>query len=170
VGAVRLGAQGATAVTRAARAAAADVRAAGYEPGGFLVQSMVPEGVEMLAGVVSDPDFGPVVACGAGGRAVELLGDVAVRLAPLTARDARTMVRGLRTFPLLDGYRGAPACDVPAFERVLLRLSALAAARPEIAELDCNPVIVSATGAVVVDARIRLATPAPQRPYAALDR
>jgi acyl-CoA synthetase (NDP forming) len=131
---------------------------------------MVPEGVEMLAGVVSDPDFGPVVACGAGGRAVELLGDVAVRLAPLTRRDAGAMVRSLRTFPLLDGYRGAPACDVPAFENVLLRLSALAAARPEIAELDCNPVIVSVQGAVVVDARIRLATPAPRRPYAALDR
>jgi acyl-CoA synthetase (NDP forming) len=131
---------------------------------------MVPEGVEMLAGVVSDPDFGPVVACGAGGRAVELLGDVAVRLAPLTRRDAAAMVRSLRTFPLLDGYRGAPACDVSAFEHVLLRLSALAAARPEIAELDCNPVIVSAHGAVVVDARIRLATPAPRRPYAALDR
>jgi acyl-CoA synthetase (NDP forming) len=110
------------------------------------------------------------VACGAGGRAVDLLGDVAVRLAPLTRRDAGAMVRSLRTFPLLDGYRGAPASDVPALENVLLRLSALAAARPEIAELDCNPVIVSAHGAVVVDARIRLATPAPRRPYAALDR
>jgi acyl-CoA synthetase (NDP forming) len=169
-GAVRLGVSGATATTRAARAAAADVRAAGHEPAGFLVQAMVPEGVEMLAGVVSDPDFGPVVACGAGGRAVELLGDVTVRLAPLTYRDAHEMVRGLRTFPLLDGYRGTPRCDIAALEDVLLRLSALAAARPEIAELDCNPVIVSARGAVVVDARIRLAAPAPVRPFAALDR
>jgi acetyl coenzyme A synthetase (ADP forming)-like protein len=169
-GAVRLGVSGPGATTRAARAAAAAVRAAGYEPAGFLVQAMIPEGVEMLAGVVSDPDFGPVVACGAGGRAVELLGDVAARLAPLTRRDARDMVRGLRTFALLDGYRGAEPCDVAAFEDVLLRLSGLAAARPEIAELDCNPVVVGPQGAVVVDARIRIAAPAPRRPYAALDR
>jgi hypothetical protein len=79
-------------------------------------------------------------------------------------------VRSLRTFALLDGYRGAPPSDVAAFENVLLRLSALAAARPEIAELDCNPVIVSPHGAVVVDARIRVAAPAPPRPFAALDR
>ncbi len=146
------------------------VPAAGHAPGGFLVQAMVPEGVEMLAGVVSDPDFGPVVACAAGGRAVELLGDVAVRLAPLTRRDASEMVRSLRTFRLLDGYRGAAACDVAALEDVLLRLSALAAARPEIAELDCDPVVVSPHGAVVVDARIRIAEPPSPRPYAALDR
>jgi acyl-CoA synthetase (NDP forming)/RimJ/RimL family protein N-acetyltransferase len=170
VGAVRLGVRGVAATIRAARAAAADVRAAGHEPTGFLVQTMVPEGIEMLAGVVSDPDFGPVVACGAGGRAVELLGDVAVRLAPLTRRDAHEMVRGLRTFPLLDGYRGAPVCDVGALEDVLLRLSALAAARPEIAELDCDPVLVSPHGAVAVDARIRVAPPAPLRPHVALDR
>jgi acetate---CoA ligase (ADP-forming) len=169
-GAVRLGITGAGPATRAARAGATDARAAGYEPSGFLVQAMAPAGVEMLAGVVSDPQFGPVVACGAGGRAVELLKDVAVRLAPLTARDAHDMVRSLRTFPLLDGYRGAPPCDVAALEDVLLRLSALAADRPEIAELDCNPVLVSPTGAVVVDARIRIANPAPLRPYAALDR
>jgi acyl-CoA synthetase (NDP forming) len=131
---------------------------------------MVPEGVEMLAGVAGDPQLGPVVACGAGGRAVELLGDVTARLAPLTRRDAHDMVRGLRTFPLLDGYRGAEPCDVTAFEDVLLRLAALAADRPEIAELDCNPVIVSPSGATVVDARIRLAAPPPPRPFAALDR
>jgi acetate---CoA ligase (ADP-forming) len=170
VGAVRLGVTGAGAATRAARAAATGARAAGYAPSGFLVQAMVPAGVELLAGVVSDPQFGPVVACGAGGRVVELLKDVTFRLAPLTARDARDMIRGLRTFPLLDGYRGAPSCDVAALDDVLLRLSALAAARPEIAEVDCNPVLVSPAGAVVVDARIRLTTPAPPRPYAALDR
>jgi acyl-CoA synthetase (NDP forming) len=169
-GAVRLGVTGAGPATRAARATAASARARGYEPTGFVVQSMVRSGVEMLAGVMSDPDFGAVVACGAGGRAVELLGDFAVRLAPLTRTDAREMVRELRTFPLLDGYRGAPPCDVSAFEDVLIRLSALAADRPEIAELDCNPVIVSDAGAIVVDARIRIALPSPRRPYAALDR
>jgi hypothetical protein len=80
------------------------------------------------------------------------------------------MVRALRTFPLLDGYRGAPVADVAAFEDVLLRLSSLAAAHPQIAELDCNPVIVSAAGATVVDARIRVEAPPPPRPFPSLDR
>ena len=73
------------------------------------------------------------------------------------------MLRALRTFPLLDGYRGAPRADVAAVEDVLARVAALAAAHPEIAELDCNPVVAGPDGAVVVDARIRLA-PAPVRP------
>jgi acyl-CoA synthetase (NDP forming) len=100
--------------------------------------------------------FGPVVACGAGGTAVELLKDVAVRLAPLTDRDAAEMVRSLATFPLLDGYRGAPKADVAALEDLLLRVSALVEAHPEIAELDCNPVKVLLDRVVVVDARIRV--------------
>ena len=69
------------------------------------------------------------------------------------------MLRGLRTFPLLDGYRGAPRADVGALEDVVVRVAALAAAHPEIAELDLNPVIVSPTGAVVVDARVRVERP-----------
>jgi acyl-CoA synthetase (NDP forming) len=122
----------------------------------FLVQGMVGGGVELLVGVVHDALFGPVVACGAGGTAVELLKDVAVRLAPLTDRDAAEMVRSLATFPLLDGYRGAPKADVAALEDLLLRVSALVEAHPEIAELDCNPVKVLPDGVVVVDARIRV--------------
>jgi acyl-CoA synthetase (NDP forming)/GNAT superfamily N-acetyltransferase len=169
-GGVRLGVRGAAAAGRAARAAAAAVRAAGTEPTGFLVQEMAPEGVEMLAGVAGDPDLGPVVACAAGGRAVELLGDVQMRLAPLTARDAAEMIRGLRTFPLLDGYRGAPTADVRALEDVLLRLSALADAHPEISELDCNPVLVGADGATVVDARVRVAHAPPARVLPSLER
>lgn len=170
VGGVRLGLRGAAAATRGAREIAAAVRAAGHQPVGYLVQSMAPEGVEMLVGVTSDPDWGPVVACAAGGRAVELVGDVQSRLAPLSARDAGEMVRSLRTFPLLDGYRGAPRADVAALEDVLVRIAALAAAHPEIAELDCNPVLVGPAGATVVDARIRLAAPRPPRPYPSLDR
>ena len=80
----------------------------------------------MLAGISADPLLGPLVACGAGGTAVEVLGDVAVRLAPITDREAASMVRSLSTFPLLDGYRGAPKADVSALEDVLLRLAALA--------------------------------------------
>ena len=80
------------------------------------------------------------------------------------------LFRALRTFPLLDGYRGAPRADVPAVEDVLLRISALAAAHPQIAELDCNPLLASPDGVVVLDARIRVAEPAAPRPYPALDR
>jgi acetate---CoA ligase (ADP-forming) len=170
VGGVRVGLRGSTAAGRAAREIAASVREAGHQPVGFLVQQMAPEGVEMLVGVTSDPDWGPVVACAAGGRAVELLGDVQSRLAPLSLRDAGEMVRSLRTFPLLDGYRGAPRADVAALEDILVRIAALAAAHPEIAELDCNPVLVATAGATVVDARIRIAAPPPARPYPSLDR
>ena len=170
VGAVRLGIHGAAAAARAAREIAAAVRKAGHTPVGYLVQAMAPEGVEMLVGVTSDPDWGPVVACAAGGRAVELLGDVQSRLAPLSRRDADEMVRSLRTFPLLDGYRGAPRADIGALQDVLVRIAALAAAHPEIAELDCNPVLVGPEGATVVDARVRIATPRPPRPYPSLDR
>jgi acetate---CoA ligase (ADP-forming) len=102
--------------------------------------------------------------------AVELLGDVQTRLAPLTRRDAAEMVRSLKTFPLLDGYRGAPRADVPALEELLLRVSALAAAHPEIAELDCNPVLAGPGAAIVVDSRVRIEAPTPPRPYPSLDR
>jgi len=170
VGGVRLGLRGAAAAGRAAREIAAAVREAGHQPVGYLVQSMAAEGVEMLVGVTSDPDWGPVVACAAAGRAVELVGDVQSRLAPLSPRDAAEMLRALRTFPLLDGYRGAPPADVAALEDVLVRVAALAAAHPEIAELDCNPVLVGPDGATVVDARIRVAAPRPARPYPSLDR
>ena len=170
VGAVRLGVRGSAAAGRAAREIAVSVREAGHTPVGYLVQEMAPEGVEMLVGLTSDPDWGPVVACAAGGRAVELLGDVQSRLAPLSRRDAGEMVRALRTFPLLDGYRGAPRANVAALEDVLVRIAALAAAHPEIAELDCNPVLVGPAGATVVDARVRIASPRPPRPYPSLDR
>jgi acyl-CoA synthetase (NDP forming) len=131
---------------------------------------MAPPGVEMMAGVLGDPDFGPVVACAAAGRAIELAGDVTVRLAPLGRRDARDMVRELRTFPLLDGYRGAPKVDVAALEDILVRLSSIAAAHAEVLELDCGPVLVSPEGAIVLDARVRVRSPAAARPFPALDR
>jgi acyl-CoA synthetase (NDP forming) len=166
VGAVVLDLHGKAATERAAQGLAERIK--GIE--GFLVQRMAQPGTELIVGVVSDPDFGPVVACGAGGHAVELLGDVAVRLAPLGPRAAHEMVRALRTFPLLDGYRGAAPADVAAIEDVLLRVSALAAAHPEIAELDCNPLSASAEGALVLDARIRVGPPPPPRPFPALDR
>ena len=120
------------------------------------------------SGVVHDPLFGPVVACGAGGIQAELLKDVAVRITPLTDRDARQMIRSLRTYPLLDGFRGAAKADVGALEDVVLRVGALVENHPEIAEMDCNPVIVSPEGALIVDARIRVEEVAPPGPEPAL--
>jgi acyl-CoA synthetase (NDP forming) len=169
-GAVRLGLAGADAVQAAAAEMAAAVAAEGYTVDGFLVQRMVGEGVELLVGVVHDASFGPVIACGAGGTAVELLKDVAVRITPLTELDAAEMVRSLATYPLLDGYRGAPKGDVAALEDLLLRVSALVEAHPTIAELDCNPVRVLPDGVVVVDARVRVEAATPPLPLAARRR
>ena len=158
------------AVRRAAREMRARVAAAGHALDGFLVQRMAPPGVELLVGATADPLFGPVVACGAGGRTVELLHDVAMRLTPITDRDAHAMVRSLATFPLLEGYRGEPPVDLAALEDVVLRVGALVEAHPEIVELDCNPVIVTPGGAVVADARVRVAPSAPPAPVPALRR
>jgi len=155
-GAVRLGLDGRNAVLRAAADMAAKLATAGQPEVRFLVQKMAPDGVEMLVGVVNDPSFGPVLACGAGGTATELLKDVAVRITPLTVEDARSMPRSLATYPLLDGYRGAPRVDVEALEQLLLRVSQLVETNPEIAEMDLNPVIVHTGGVAVVDARVRL--------------
>jgi acetyl coenzyme A synthetase (ADP forming)-like protein len=155
--AVVLNLEGAAEVTQQAVEMAARIAAQGTKVEKFFVQQMVPSGgVEMLVGVVHDALFGPVVACGAGGTAVEVLKDVKVRITPLTDRDAHEMVTTLRTFPLLDGFRGAPKCDVAGLEELLLRVAAMVEQHPEIAEMDCNPVIVRPEGAVIVDARIRI--------------
>jgi len=135
---------------------------------GFLVQTMAPDGVELLVGATGDPLFGPIVACGAGGVNVALTRDVGVRLAPLTARDAAELVRELDVYPLLRGHRGGTPVDVAALEHIVLRVSALVDAHPEVAELDCNPVVVHRDGAVVVDARVRVVRRAPPRPMPAL--
>lgn len=164
---VRLSLTGAEEVERAAEEMADEVERAGHRVERFLVQRMVAGGVEMLVGVVHDALFGAVVACGAGGTTAELVRDLAVRITPLTDLDARDVVRSLRTFPLLEGYRGVPKADVPALENLLLRLSALVDDHPAVAEMDLNPVIVLSEGAVVVDARARVEMPSPRPPLAA---
>lgn len=170
LGGVMLDLSGPTAVRRAAQTMRARFAADGHVLDGFLVQRMTPPGVELLVGSTTDPLFGPVVACGLGGRAVELLRDVAVRLAPVTDRGARNMVRELATFPLLEGYRGAPVVDVGALEEVVMRVGGLADAHPEVVELDLNPVVVHPGGAVVVDARVRVEPADEPRPTPALQR
>jgi acyl-CoA synthetase (NDP forming) len=126
------------------------------ELAGLLVQRMVGGGVEMLVGALHDPTFGPLVACGSGGVLVDLLGDTAFRLHPITGEDAAEMVGELRGVRLLRGYRGAPPADERALRDVLLRVSALLTHCPEIHELDMNPVKVLESGACVLDARVRV--------------
>ena len=156
MGAVRLRLHGAAAVREAAREMSEMLSSRGHAPSGFLVQRMAPRGVEMLVGVVHDPQFGPVVACGAGGVQVELLRDVSVRLTPLSKEDAAEMIRELKTYPLLTGFRGSAPGDIAALEDGLLRVSAMVEDIPQIAELDCNPFVVHQEGATVLDARIRV--------------
>jgi len=161
-GAVRLGLQGKSKARAAARAMAARLRRRGHPVEGFVVQPMAEPGVELLVGVASDPVFGPVVACAAGGTAAELLADTSVRLAPLTERDVREMPRELASFALLSGYRGSPPGDLDALGDLLRRVSALADDLPAVAELDCNPVIVGPKGVLIVDMRVRVAPPSPR--------
>ncbi len=156
-GAVRLGLTGPTAVSRAAREMARALEGAGTPAEGFHVQRMAPAGTELIVGAVGDPAFGPLVACGAGGLAVELLGDVEVRLAPLGPREADGMLRALKTFPLLDGYRGRPPADLDSLRDLVLRVGALAATHPAVAELDLDPVIATPAG------RARRRRPRPAR-------
>ncbi|HVE24402.1 MAG TPA: acetate--CoA ligase family protein, partial [Sporichthya sp.] len=133
-------------------------KAAGDER--VLLQPLV-RGVELLIGLVRDPDFGPVVVAASGGTLTQLAGDRTCRGLPLTDTDAAEMVTGLRANVLLDGYRGGPAADRDAVTDALLRVALIAERFPEIAELDLNPVMAGPHGAVAVDARIRVAPAGP---------
>ena len=126
---------------------------------GVLVQPMIPGGVELMVGVTQDPLFGPLIAFGLGGIHVEILKDVCFRVTPITARDAGEMVRSIRGYRLLEGYRGHAAADVAAVEDVLLRIARLVEEVPEISELDLNPVFAlpPGQGCLVIDTRIRVA-------------
>jgi acetyl coenzyme A synthetase (ADP forming)-like protein len=154
VGGVKLGIE----TARTARAAYADLAARlGARLEGVLVQRMVSAGVEMVVGAINDPAFGPLVMAGTGGIFVELVGDTVFRLCPLADVDADEMIEEMKGRVLLRGYRGSAPADEGAFREVLLRVSQLAAACPEIQEMDLNPVLVLGSGAVAVDARIRVA-------------
>jgi acyl-CoA synthetase (NDP forming) len=156
-GGVVLGLRSADDVERAVATMGERLRAAGHELSGVLLQREVKGGVEAIVGVMSDPTFGPLVVCGLGGVLVELLRDASFRLPPVTDVDAREMIDRLRLAPMLTGYRGSVPADRAALERTILRVSALVEAAPEIREMDLNPVKVLESGAIVVDARIRVA-------------
>ena len=124
----------------------------------------VSGGAELLAGVVQDPVFGPLVAFGPGGVLAELIGDAPFRLAPLTDVDAEELVLAGKAGRLVAGFRGAPPADAAALVDLLHRLARLADDLPEVAELDLNPVLASATGCVAVDARVRVGRARPRAP------
>ena len=123
-----------------------------------LIQPMVRGGAELLAGIVQDPVFGPLVAFGPGGVLAEIIGDAQVRIAPLTDADADELVLGGKAGRLVRGFRTQPS-DAAALADVVHRLSRLAEELPEVAELDLNPVIGRPEGCVVVDARVRVSLP-----------
>jgi acetate---CoA ligase (ADP-forming) len=123
----------------------------------LLVQPFVRGGAELLAGVVQDPVFGPLVAFGPGGVLAELIGEAQFRLAPLTDLDAAELVRTGKAGRLVAGFRGTPAANGEALVDLLLRLSLLADDLPEVAELDLNPVLALPDRCFAVDARVRVA-------------
>ena len=124
-----------------------------------VVQPMLAGGVELLAGVVQDPVFGPLVAFGPGGVFAELIGEAAFRIAPLTDVDAEELVDGGKAGRLVSGFRGAPAADRAALVDLVLRLARLGDDLPAVAELDLNPVLGLPDGCVAVDARVHVRTP-----------
>ena len=123
---------------------------------GVSVQKMARPGVEVIMGMTTDPQFGPVLMFGLGGVFVEVLKDVAFRIVPLEPRDARQMIRDIQGFPVLEGFRGQEPADLAALEDMLMRLSAFVEEHPEIKELDLNPIFAYKDGALAVDARIVL--------------
>lgn len=126
---------------------------------GVLVQEMATPGVEVIAGGLQDPSFGPVLMVGLGGIFTEVLKDVRFRLAPISVVQAGEMLRELKAFPLLTGVRGKPAVNLKALTQVLVNLSHLLEAWPELKELDLNPLIASDRGVVAVDALMTLRAP-----------
>lgn len=123
---------------------------------GVSVQPMVKSGVEVIIGMSKDAQFGPVLMFGLGGILVEILKDVSFRIVPLTARDAREMIREIKGYPILEGYRDQEPANVPLLEEMLLQVSDFADKNPELKELDLNPILAGKDDAIAVDARVVL--------------
>jgi len=123
---------------------------------GVSVQKMARPGVEVIIGMSEDAQFGPVLMFGLGGILVEVLKDVSFRIVPLAKKDAAEMVREIKGYPLLEGYRGQEAVDVSYVEELLIKVSNFVEQNPEIKELDLNPIFAYSDGAITVDARLIL--------------
>jgi acetate---CoA ligase (ADP-forming) subunit beta len=123
---------------------------------GLLVEEMAPQATEVIIGCIKDPQFGQTLMFGLGGIFVELLKDVTFRVAPITEAEAAEMIVNVKAYPLLNGYRGAPAADVKSLVKLLMNVSKLVMEHPEIKELDLNPIMAYPNGAKTVDARIIL--------------
>jgi acyl-CoA synthetase (NDP forming) len=115
---------------------------------------MAPQGTEVIVGMTTDPQFGPVMMFGLGGIMVEVLKDVSFRLVPLEEKDAREMIDEIKGRPVLSGVRGQPPADIDALTRTILKVSEFVEQHPEVKELDLNPVFAYPDGALAVDARI----------------
>jgi acyl-CoA synthetase (NDP forming) len=125
---------------------------------GVTVQKAARPGVEVIMGMFKDGQFGPVLMFGLGGVWVEVLKDVSFRIVPLTKRDAASLIRGIKGYPLLEGRRGREGADLSSLEEALVRLSAFVEKHSEIKELDLNPIFAYSDGYVAVDARVILET------------
>jgi len=123
---------------------------------GVTVQAVARPGIEIIIGVFKDPQFGPVIMFGLGGIFVEVLKDVAFRIIPIVRRDAAEMIKEIKGYSLLNGYRGHEPADIPALESILLKVSDFVEKNPGIKEIDLNPVFAYKDSAVAVDARIVL--------------
>lgn len=158
IGGVKVGLGNATQVSRAYREimAAVGEREPNATIHGVSVQPMAKPGVEIIIGMTKDAQFGPVIMFGLGGILVEILKDVSFRIVPLLKKDAREMIRDIKGYPVLEGYRGQPASDVAALEDMILKVSDFVERNPAIKELDLNPVFAYKDGAIAVDARIVL--------------
>jgi acyl-CoA synthetase (NDP forming) len=129
----------------------------GAKIAGVAVQQMAPQGTEVIVGMTTDPQFGPVMMFGLGGIMVEVLKDVSFRLVPLEDRDASQMIDEIKGRPILSGVRGQPASDIGALKSAILKVAKFVEAHPEVRELDLNPVFAYPDGAIAVDARIVVA-------------
>ncbi len=136
--------------------AAVRKKAAKAQIDGVSIQKMAVPGLELVIGMTRDPQFGPMLMFGLGGTSVEILKDVAFRITPLTRQDAKEMIRQIKGYRLLEGYRGQPPVDIEYLEDMLIKLSAFIEENPEIKEMDINPLFAYKNGAVAVDARIIL--------------
>jgi acyl-CoA synthetase (NDP forming) len=123
---------------------------------GVSVQSMAKPGIEIIVGMSKDAQFGPVIMFGLGGIFVEVLKDVSFRLIPILKRDAEAMIKEIKGYALLNGYRGQEPADIASLVGVLLKVSSLVEKTPEIKELDLNPVFAYKDSVIAVDARIVL--------------